>query len=128
MPAVYATLSFYNVELIKIACGKNKLATGFVDDCTFVAVVDSLEEVHTIIKDMMERPNGGLDWSQGHNLQFKISKLAVMDFPYPHKAELPTSRWHHYPKCHCTHSNLQILRGHLQSQTHLVCTHSQSHR
>ena len=79
---------FYNMELIVIACGKNKLATGFVDDCTFVAVADSLKEAHTILKDMMERPNRGLDWSWGHNSQFEISKLAVMDFLHPHKAEL----------------------------------------
>ena len=80
--------AFYNAELIEIACGKNELATGFVDDCAFVAVANSLEETHTILKDMMERPNGGLDWSRGHNSQFEISKLAVMDFPRPHKAEL----------------------------------------
>lgn len=35
----------------------------------------------------MERPNGGLDWSRGHNSQFEISKLTVMDFLHPHKAE-----------------------------------------
>ena len=80
--------AFYNVELTEIGCGKNKLATGFVNDCTLVAVADSLKEAHTILKDMMEIPNGGLDWSQGHNSQFKISKLAVMDFLCPHKAEL----------------------------------------
>ena len=82
--------TFYNVELIEIAHGKNELAAGFVDDCTFVAVADTLDETHRILKDMMEHPNGGLNWSIRHNSKFKISKLAVMDLPCPHK-EVPTT-------------------------------------
>ena len=71
--------AFYNARLIEIASGKNELAMGFVDNCAFVAIADTLEETHSILKDMMERPNGGQDWSRGHNSQFKISKLAVME-------------------------------------------------
>ena len=82
--------TFYNVELIEIAHGKNELAAGFVDDCTFVPVADTLDETHRILKDMMECPNGGLDWSIRHNSKFEISKLAVMDLPRPHK-EVPTT-------------------------------------
>ena len=78
---------FYNSRLIKIASDKNELETGFVDNCALVAIADTLKETHSILKYMMERPNRGLDWSQGHNSQFKISKLAIMDFPRPHKAE-----------------------------------------
>ena len=75
--------AYYNADLIDIAKGKNELSTGFVDDCAFVAVGDTLEDTHAILKDMMERPNGGLDWSHSHNSQFELSKLAVMDFPRP---------------------------------------------
>ena len=39
---------------------------------------------------MMEHPNGALNWSLGHNSKFKISKLAIMDFPHLHKAEPST--------------------------------------
>ena len=79
--------AFYNVELIKIAHGKNELAAGFVDDCAFVAIADTLDNSYRILKDMMECPNGVLNWSLGHNSKFKISKLAIMDFPRPHKVE-----------------------------------------
>ena len=72
--------AFYNADLIDIAKGKNELSTGFVDDCAFVAVADTLDETHTILKDMMERADGGLEWSHSHNSPFELSKLAVMDF------------------------------------------------
>ena len=82
--------AFYNAELIEIAHGKNELAAGFVDDCAFVAVADTLDDTHKILKDMMECPNRGLDWSIGHNSKFEISKLTIMDLPHPHKV-VPTS-------------------------------------
>lgn len=82
--------AFYNAELIKITWGKNELVAGFVDDCAFVATADNLNDSHRILRDMMECPNGALNWSLGHNSKFKISKLAVMDFPRPHKAEPST--------------------------------------
>lgn len=71
---------YYNADLIDIAKGKFELSTGFVDDCTFVMVADTLNEAHTGLKDMMEQTNGGLDWPHNHNSPFKLSKLAMMDF------------------------------------------------
>ena len=53
---------------------------GFHRWLCFVAVADTLDNAHHILKDMMEHPNGGLDWSQNHNLPFELSILAVMDF------------------------------------------------
>ena len=82
--------AFYNMELIKIAHGKNKLEAGFVDNCAFVATADNLNNSHRILKDMMECPNGVLNWSLNHNSKFEISKLAIMDFPHPHKAKTLT--------------------------------------
>ena len=38
--------AFYNANLIDIVKGKFELSTGFVDDCAFVAVVDTLDEAH----------------------------------------------------------------------------------
>ena len=72
--------AYYNADLIDIAKGKWELSTGFVDDCMFVAIADTLDDVHVILKDMTERPNDGLKWSQCHNSPFELSKLAVMDF------------------------------------------------
>ena len=72
--------AYYNTDLIDIAKGKYKLSTGFIDDCAFVTVADTLDSAHHILRDMLEQPNGRFDWSQSHNSPFKLSKLAVMDF------------------------------------------------
>ena len=72
--------AFYNTDLIDIAKDKSELSTRFVDDCAFIAVADTLNKVHSILKKMMECPNSGLDWSYSHNSPFKLTKLAVMDF------------------------------------------------
>ena len=72
--------AYYNADLIDIAKGKCKLSTGFVDNCAFVATGDTTANTHYMLKDMMERPGGGLDWSLGHNSPFELSKLMCMDF------------------------------------------------
>ena len=46
--------AYYNADLVEIAKSKWELSTGFVDDCAFVAVADSLDNAHHILKDMME--------------------------------------------------------------------------
>ena len=73
--------TYYNTDLIDIARDKHELSTGFVDDCAFVATADTLDKTHSILKNMMERANGGLEWSLFHNSPFELLKLAVMDFP-----------------------------------------------
>ena len=75
--------TYYNADLIDLARGKNELSTGFVDDCMFVAIGDTLKDMHQTLQNMMEHSNSGLEWSWSHNSPFEISKLAVMDFPRP---------------------------------------------
>jgi ribonuclease HI len=41
----------------------------------------TIDEAHKKIQDMMERPDGGFEWSRQHNSPFELSKLALMDFP-----------------------------------------------
>ena len=72
--------TYYNTDLINIAKGKCEQSTGFVDDCTFVAVAYTLDEAHAILKDMMDHIDGGLDWSHNHNSPFELSKLTMVDF------------------------------------------------
>ena len=72
--------AFYNANLIDRAKSKSELSTGFINDCAFVAVTDTLEKAHNILKNMMECPSSRLDWSYNHNSPFKITKLAAMDF------------------------------------------------
>ena len=59
--------AYYNADLIDIVKGKCELSTGFVDDCTFVAVVDTLDSVYHILRDMMEWPNSGLNVTTHHS-------------------------------------------------------------
>ena len=80
---------FYNAPLIETASSPDELSPGFVDDSMMLAIGDSLAECHLKLKDMMERPNGGLEWSTTHNSPFELSKTALMNFPRSHRDTLP---------------------------------------
>lgn len=82
--------TFYNADLIDITKGKEELSTGFVDDCAFVAVSDTLTDTHATLKHMMERVGGSLKWSCNHNLPFELTKLACMDFPWCNNHPTPS--------------------------------------
>ena len=73
--------SFYNVPLIEMALGDNKLSPGFVDDSMVLVISNSLTQCHGKLKDMMEQPNGGFRWSLTHNSPFELSKTTLMNFP-----------------------------------------------
>jgi hypothetical protein len=72
--------SFYIAPLLESARGKCELILGFVDDTTLLAIGRSFPETHSILKNMMIRPGGALDWSFRHNSPFELSKVAIMDF------------------------------------------------
>ncbi|KAF8234869.1 hypothetical protein L208DRAFT_1009994, partial [Tricholoma matsutake] len=82
--------AFYNAPLIATALHKYELSISFVNNSMFLAIANLLSECHTIIKDMMERPSGGFDWSISHNSPFELSKLALMNFPCSHHDLIPT--------------------------------------
>ena len=73
--------SFYNAPLID-STQSNKVSLRFVDDSMFLAITDLVDEAHSMLHNMMEHPKGGFDWSISHNSPFKLSKLALMDFPH----------------------------------------------
>ncbi|KAG5348977.1 hypothetical protein C0989_006760, partial [Termitomyces sp. Mn162] len=60
---------------------KNKLVSEFVADTMFLATTKTLPNCHDILADMMHRASGGFDWSLSHGSPFKLSKLALMNFP-----------------------------------------------
>src|ERR1700683_3735695 len=76
---------FYNEPLIETASSLDELSPGFVDDSMMLAIGDLLAECHAKLKDMMERPNGGFDWSTTHNSPFELTKTALMNFPRSHR-------------------------------------------
>jgi hypothetical protein len=80
---------FYNAPLIEIAASDDELSPGFVDNSMMLAISDTLEQCHEKLKDMMEHPNGGFDWSLSHNSPFELSKTALMNFPRSFRDPIP---------------------------------------
>lgn len=76
----------YNSDLVDITnqpIGRQvpkELTLAFVDDTTLVAITHDFNATHTIPKDMMERPEGGYDWSCLHNSCFETWKFTLIDF------------------------------------------------
>ena len=81
--------SFYNAPLLEVASSSNELSPGFVDDSMMLAIGNTLEDCHSTLKDMMERPGGGFDWSYIHNSPFELSKTALMNFPRSYRDRIP---------------------------------------
>ena len=81
--------SFYNAPLIEVASSNNELSPGFVDDSMMLAMGDTIEECHTKLKDMMEKPGRGFEWSYTHNSPFELSKTMLMNFPRSHRDHIP---------------------------------------
>ena len=81
--------SFYNALLIEIASSNDELSPGFVDDTMILAISDSIGQCHLKLKDMMERPGGGFEWSYTHNSPFELSKTVLINFPRTHRDLIP---------------------------------------
>ena len=88
-PSSMLYYSFYNAPLIEVAASNNKLSPGFVDDSMVLAIGDTIEECHATLKDMMERPGGGFEWSYMHNSPFELSKTTLMNFPRSFRDHIP---------------------------------------
>ena len=74
--------TFYNAPLIESTTSKNQSSIGFVDDSAYLITANSLLEAHEDIKDLMEQPNRGFDWSTAHSSPYELNKLALMNFPH----------------------------------------------
>jgi len=70
----------YDSDLVRTAKGKQELTLAFVDDTAFLAIGKTFQEMHQILKDMLERSGGGFEWSNLHNSRFAPSKFALIDF------------------------------------------------
>lgn len=66
-PSSMLYYSFYNAPLLETAIGQDELSPGFVDDSMMLAVGNDLADCHRKLKDMMERPGRGFEWSRTHN-------------------------------------------------------------
>ncbi|KAJ8582676.1 hypothetical protein M405DRAFT_698294, partial [Rhizopogon salebrosus TDB-379] len=75
----------YNSDLVDVAKKRHgkeaiqELTLAFVDDAAFIAIAKDFNATHDILKNMLERWGGGLDWSRDHNSRFETNKFALMD-------------------------------------------------
>lgn len=86
---------FYNADFLDMPRNKDEGVLAFVDDSTLIAIAANFKSAHEKLVDMMTRHNGGYAWAKRHNLKFKTSKFAVMDFlqkqvPHPTKPRKKT--------------------------------------
>ena len=68
----------YNTDLLEALRHLDKDAIGYMVDALVIATVKMLKGMTQALKNFMERRNGGFNWVQDHNSNFKISKVAVM--------------------------------------------------
>jgi hypothetical protein len=69
----------YNADLLELIGNKEyEDAIGYVDNVALLAIGDDFEETTMRLRTMMEKQEGGLQWSVTHNSRFEISKSAVL--------------------------------------------------
>ena len=69
----------YNADLLEITEDViSEDALGYVNDVALLAVGQDFAETTTKLRNLMEKREGGLDWSRSHNSHFEISKSAVL--------------------------------------------------
>ena len=73
---------YYNTDLLDIPSNKDEDVMAFVDDSFMLAIVDTFEEAHKMLADMMGREGGITEWSSTHNSLLEYSKVALMDFAH----------------------------------------------
>lgn len=70
----------YNADLIGIPSKTGEDSSGYIDNATLLAIAYTFAETVRMIKDMMTRPGGGLEWARNHNSNFEMLKAALMHF------------------------------------------------
>lgn len=71
---------FYNALLMEIAKSRHEYLGGFVNNTMFLAIHDNMGGARMMLREMMERPNGGFHWSDTHSSLFQLTKCTVMEF------------------------------------------------
>jgi ribonuclease HI len=88
-PSSMSHFGFYNALLIETTSSEDEFSPGFVDNSMMLAIGDSLTQCHARLKDMMERPRGGFEWSLTHNSPYELSKMALMNIPRSYCDAIP---------------------------------------
>ena len=88
--------AFYNTGLLEISppSAPDENQFSIVNDVALLAIGDSFRETYAKLTDMMNRPNGAFAWSESHNSQFELSKLALMNFVTKRTNDTPLTLTH----------------------------------
>ena len=71
----------YNADLLDLPDDlNNEDVLGYVDDIALLAIGNNFEETTTRLKQMMEKEDGGIQWSKEHNSIFEVNKSAIKHF------------------------------------------------
>jgi hypothetical protein len=81
-PASGPYFLFYNKGLLNIPKTRDEIASAFVDDTYLAARAQNIGETYNMLKQMMTRPQGALDWAQTHNSKFELDKSGLMTFTH----------------------------------------------
>jgi hypothetical protein len=81
-PLSMVLYQYYNADILEIPSSLQESAEAYVDDAILMATAKTFEEAHCILKEMMTRAGGMIDWSKSHNSSIEYSKLALIDFSH----------------------------------------------
>ena len=70
----------YNADFLELAKPPVEESLGFVDDAMAMVEGNNFKDNIKKLSRFMNKPNGGFKWSQDHNSNFAIDKLAITHF------------------------------------------------
>ena len=83
----------YNADLLKITDDDNhKTALGYIDDMALLVTSSNFEETTTKLQNLMEKSEGGLEWSRAQNSHFEMAKSAVLHMARKTMVDLEDNR------------------------------------
>ena len=85
--------TFYNTGLLEITPpdAMDEAVFGFVDNVAVLSIGKTFTVTHRKLGHVIGQPGGTFDWLESHNSQYKLSKLALMDFsPKPYQESMLT--------------------------------------
>jgi hypothetical protein len=82
-PLSMALYQFYNADLVEIPSeDEGEYAGAYVNDAIIAASAKMFTEAHEMLRDMMTRDGGAINWAKQHNSPFEFNKLTLIDFAH----------------------------------------------
>lgn len=69
----------YNADLLDLPDDPtHEDVLGYVDDIALIAIGNDFEETTQRLKNLMNKEQGGLQWSRDHNPRFEVTKSVIL--------------------------------------------------